>query len=158
MRRRELIAALGVTLPTAGCLSANEADVPITNATDKSDTEAFDGTFSVGDTTDTVGPHELTVENESERSRTISLRITDTKTDETLLERSYSIGGGGSINGELRGPAEYRVAVTSSETGTEHVRKIEYFDTCNDYWTTVTISSDGTITGKSIQTQVACDV
>ncbi len=156
MRRRKYIAALGASIPVAGCLSANEAEDPDTNATDDTNTETSDGAFSVGDTTGKVNPHELTIQNDSDRSRTITLRVTDTETDETLLDRSYSLGGGESINGELRGPAEYRVTATLSDTGTEHVRKVGNYDTCNDHWTTVTISLDGTVTSESIRTQAAC--
>lgn len=158
MRRRKYIAVLGASIPVAGCLSANAADDPDPNTTDDTNTDTSDEVFSVGDTTGKVNPHELTIQNDSDRSRTIALRITDTETDEMLLDRSYSLGVGESINGKLRGPAEYRVTATLSDTGTEHVRKVGHFDTCNDYWTTVTISSDGTVTGESIQTQAACGV
>lgn len=165
MRRRKCIATLGASILVAGCLSELEVDGPDTNTTDDSDTETSaagkktsDEAFSVGDTTGEVNPHELTVQNDGNRSRTIALRITDTETDETRLDRSWSLGGGEYINRELRGPAEYRVTVTVPDTGTEHVRKVGYFDTCNDYRTTVTISTGGTVTSESIRTEAACGV
>lgn len=165
MKRRTCIAALGASIPIAGCLSESKAGGPDPNTTDNSGTEpsavgtkTSDGAFSVGDPSGEVNPHELTVRNDSDRSWTIALRITDVERDETLLDRSRTLGGRESINGVLRGPAEYRVAVTVSDTGTEHVRTVGYFDTCNEYSTTVLISSGGTVTSESIRTEAACGV
>ncbi|WP_339104764.1 hypothetical protein [Haloterrigena salinisoli] len=170
MRRRKYIVVLGASIPVAGCLSEIKAAGPNanesrpdgtetdTNTRDDSDTETSDEAFGVGNTTGEANPHKLTVQNDGDRSWTIALRITDAETDETLVERSYSLGGREDINGELRGPAEYRVTVTVPDTGTEHVRKVGYFDTCNDYRTTVTISPDGTVTSDSIRTEAGCGV
>lgn len=156
--------ALGVGGPVAGCLSENKATNPDTNTAAHSDTEmcttgentSLKG-FSVGETTSDTNPHGLTVHNDADSSRTVIVHITDTETNETLRDRSCSLGGGKDISGELGGSAEYRVTVTVPDSGMEHDTMVDYFDTCNDYGTTVTISPDGTITSETVRTERECD-
>jgi hypothetical protein len=80
-------------------------------------------------------------------------RITDTELGETLLDRSCLLNGGKEISGKLRMPAEYRETVTLPDTKREHEPVVAYFDTCNDYRTTVTFSSDGMIMSETIRTE-----
>jgi hypothetical protein len=163
MRRRGYITVLGVGILSAGCLSERDGAGPSTNTPNDADLEmcttgenALEG-FSVGESTTDINPHELTIQNDGDSSRTISLRITNADLDEALLDRSCLLGAGKDISGELREPAEYRVAVTMSDSEREHVTSVDYFDTCNDYVTTVTLSPEGTITSETVTTEVACD-
>lgn len=131
--------------------------------TDNSDTDWCTGgesdsyeTFSIGETTGDVNPHGLTLRNDGDDSRTIGLCITDAETAETLVDQSCSLGGGEAMSGELRGPAAYEVQVSVPDSGAEHTTTVEYFDTCNDYGTTVTITSSGTITSETVRTDAEC--
>jgi len=173
MQRRRFLAAVGASIALAGCGSQDSAsgDDPGTDTPsnadptdtsagspaetpDPTDTDPPDG-FALGETSGDHNPHGLTVRNDGEDARTVDLRVTDADTDETLLDRSYSLAAGGGISGELRGPATYDVRVAIPET--EHETTVAYFDTCNTYGTTVTIDAGGSITSEMIRTLVACD-
>lgn len=163
MRRRGFIAALGAGILSAGCLSEREAGGPNANTTDASDAElcttgenALEG-FRVGDPTNDSNPHGLTIQNDGDISRTVSLRITDAGGNESLLDRSCLLGAGTDISGKLREPAEYGVTVTLPDSRKRHDTIVDYFDSCNDYRTTVRLSPDGTITSETVRTEVACD-
>jgi hypothetical protein len=183
MKRRRFLAAVGASFTVAGCLSRGSG--PGTGPTDTASPEGTDpdptatptgapggtatpvgttdpgGTpadgFTLGETTGDVNPHGLTLENEGEDARTAELTVSDADTDETLLDRSYSLKAGEDVSGELRGPAAYHVRVTLPEEGTEHGTTVEYFDTCNSYGTTVIVDADGSITSRTIRTLVACN-
>ena len=155
MKRRRLLAALGGSLALAGCLSRGSGP-GATETPDPTATPPSDG-FALGETADDANPHELRVTNDGDGTRTVGLRISDSGTGEPLLDRSFSLGADGEISGELRGPATYEVRVTVSETGTEHVTTVEYFDTCNDYGTHVTIDSGGAVSMNPFSTAALCD-
>jgi len=165
MKRRRLLVALGGSLTLAGCLSRGsepgESAQPTDDTGAPTDTPdpgpTASGTFHVGETTGDANPHGLTVHNEGDTPRSVDLRIVDTDTGETLLDQSYSIGAGEAIGGELRGPDGYEVRVEVTDAGTEHVTTVEYFDTCNDYGTTVTIAPDGSLSSETISTLLECD-
>ncbi len=167
MKRRRFLAAVGVGLSLAGCGSRGptpdastptnsdpaDADPESPVTTDPAGTDPPEG-FALGETTGEFNPHGLTVRTDGEDTWPVELRITDADTDETLLDRSYTLGAEELVNGTLRGPATYDVRVAIPET--EHVTTVEYFDTCNEYGTTVTIHADGTITSETISTLIAC--
>lgn len=163
MRRRGFIAALGAGILSAGCLSERDGAGPSANTTNDSDLEMCTTgenpleAFRLGESTTEINPHRLTIQNDGDSSRTVSLHITDADLDEALLNRSCLLGGSKDISGELREPAEYRVTVTLPDSGREHDTIVDYFDTCNDYGTTVTLSPDGTITSETMRTEIECD-
>jgi hypothetical protein len=113
--------------------------------------------FELGETTGDVNPHGLSVRNDGENTRTVELQVTDADTEETLLDRSYTLGAGAVVSGTLRGPATYEVRVAVPEAETEHHRTVDHFDTCNEYGTTATVNADGSITSRMVSTAVACD-
>jgi len=175
MKRRRLLAALGGSLALAGCLSRGSepgiTDSP-TGSTGSAGTdspEAGDptGTSSAGTWSDPdpfslgeaggANPHELTVDNSGDVARTVELRITDVERESILLDRSYTLPPGEGIGGSLRGPAEYEVRVALPGAGTEHVTTVDYFDTCNDYGTEVTIGADGSLSSETFTTAMECD-
>ena len=171
MRRRTFLAAVGASIGLAGCTSRGSTpesnpgtdtgtpegtDTATPAGADPAAMQPSDG-FTLGETTGDVNPHGLTVRNDGEDSRTIDLTISDADTGETLLDRTYSLGSGERIEGELRGPAAYDVGVEVTAAGTEHVTTVDHFDTCNEYGTTVTIAADGTMESQLITTLVACD-
>lgn len=175
MKRRRFLAAVAASLSLAGCGSRGptSADGPGTSTpagTDPGDTDPENTTETtdptgtdppdargVGETTSEVNPHGLTVRNDGEDTRTVELQITNADTDETLLDRSYTLGSEEEVSSELRGPATYDVRVAVPEAETEHVTTVDYFDTCNSYGTTVRIHPDGTITSETIRTLIACE-
>jgi hypothetical protein len=183
MRRRRFLAGVGASLAVTGCLSrgagpgSDPTDTDPPESTDPDPTATPTGApeatatpvgtpdqgeppadgFAIGETTGDVNPHGLTLENESDDPRTVELTVSDADTEETLLDRSYSLEASENVSGELRGPAAYHVRVALPEEGTEHATTVEYFDTCNSYGTTVTIDADGSITSRTIRTLVACN-
>jgi hypothetical protein len=175
MKRRRFLAAVGASLTLAGCGSQGSApgDDPGTSTPENTDpggtdpgspTETVgapatdpDG-FTLGETTSDANPHELRVTNDGDGTRTVNLRITDSGTTETLLDRSFFLGVDGEISGELRGPATYEVRVTVSGKGTEHVTTVGYFDICNEYGTTVTIDANGSMTSQMYRTDARCPI
>ncbi len=163
MKRREFIISLGAGVLSTGCLSDSDATDPDTTTTDYSaiemcatGTDALDG-FSIGESTDSINPHGLTVQNDGDTPRTVTLRIIDTEFDKTYLNQSCSLDSGEAVSGKLRGTTEYRVTVTLHKTGMAHNTNVAYFDTCNDYETTVTLSPEGTITSETMRTEIECD-
>jgi len=153
---------LTATLSIAGCLS-RDSDSGESNDPTEVDSDpttpvpgTSSGAFTLGEPTDDVNPHTLTVQNDGNTSRTVGLRITDADTGEALLNQSYSIDGGREVAGELHGPAEYEVQVAVPDAGTEHITTVSYFDTCNDYETSVTVASDGTLFSRTMKTDQEC--
>jgi hypothetical protein len=176
MKRRRFLAAAGVSLGVAGCLSRESepggtnpgTDTPTAGDTDETatktpgETPGSGGTppsdgFELGETIGDVNPHEFRVSNDGDVSRTVDLRITDAETDGTLLDQSYTLPAKGNIAGLLRGPAEYDVRVAVPGTGTEHVTTIDLFDTCNDYGTNVTVGPDGSVSSQTFTTAMDCE-
>lgn len=153
MKRRHVLTALGASLSVAGCLSAG----PTATETDSTTPDMTDTPFRIGGSNADVTPHDLTVRNDGNTSRVVTLQIRNLATDETLLDTRYSIGSGSEIHGELRGPATYEVRVTLDDTAQTSVTSVDYFDTCNEYGTIITISVDGSITSETMRTDVECD-
>jgi hypothetical protein len=153
MRRRRFLAAAGASLVLAGCGSQDST----AGGDPGTDTRRMDrDDFTLGEATDDANPHELRVTNDGDGTRTVTLRITGSGTTETLLDRSFSLGVDGEISGELRGPATYEVRVTVPDAETEHLTTVDYFDTCNDYGTTVTIDASGSMTSQMFRTDAMC--
>jgi len=152
MRRRRFLVVLGASLPLAGCLSRGStpdsgppSETPEPTGTPTDPGASRSDAFALGETTDDHNPHGLSVENRGDTVRAIDLRVTDAEAGETLLDRSYRLGGGEGVDGDLRGPAIYEVRVAVPDAGTERVVTIDHFDTCNSYGTTVAIAPDGTV-------------
>jgi hypothetical protein len=112
--------------------------------------------FTVGETTGDVNPHGLTIRNDAGRAFSARLRITDAETDETLFEETYLLEAGASADGDLRGPATYEVRVEISRADAVHTTTVGYFDTCNDYGTTVTIGTGATFSTETVKTDAYC--
>jgi predicted small lipoprotein YifL len=169
MKRRRFLAAVGVGLSLAGCGSRGptpdastptdsdpaDADPESPATTDPAGTDPPEG-FALGETTGDVNPHGLSVRNDGQDTRTVDLRITDADTNETLLNRSYTLGAEEAVSGKLRGPGTYEVRVAVPVVETEHQTTVAYFDTCNEYGTTAIVDADGSITSETISTLIAC--
>ena len=162
MNRRRFLSASTAPLLIAGCLSSNSNPGEPNDSTETTlntttpEPGARSDAFTLGEATDDVNPHRLTVRNDGDTTRTVGLQITDTDTDEVLLNESYAIDGGGDVAGELHGPAEYEVQVRVPAASTEHITTVDYFDTCNDYDTTVTVAPDETLSSRMMKTDLAC--
>lgn len=152
MERRRVLAVLGASLSVAGCLS----EAPMANESAPDTPDEADTAFSIGAPNDDVNAHGLTVQNTGDTSRRVALRVSEPAIDETHLDRTYSLTDGGEIRGELRGPAVYEVSVSLAAEGNQRLVSVDYFDTCNEYETIVSITQDGTITGETLTTDLEC--
>jgi len=121
--------------------------------------EIRDGVFAVGESVGEIGPLGVTIQNTGDAAQSVNLRITDTASEELLLDESYTIAPDSSVKGEIRAPSDYDIRVTVPEAGTETVETVEegLFDTCNSYGTAVTIGRDGGLDAETFTTLVACD-
>lgn len=152
MYRRRVLISTGTILSFVGCLS----DTPVRNDGGTDTLITGDTAFVIGPVTEDVNPHGLTVRNDGGTSRIVQLRIRDAETAESLLEETYTLDNGTEIRGELRGPDAYQVRVNPKNVGMEHVTIVDYFDTCNEYGTIVTIPANGPITSETLTTDLEC--
>lgn len=152
MYRRRFLVLTGTILSLVGCLS----DTSVRNDRGTDTLTTGDTAFVIGPFNEEVNPHDLTVRNDGVTSRIVQIRIRDAETAESLLEETYTLDDGSEIRGELRGHAAYQVRVNLQNVGMEHVTTVDYFDTCNEYGTIVTIPANGPITSETMTTDLEC--
>jgi hypothetical protein len=161
MKRRELLGVSVVGLLGTGGITAVATDFGDSNESssepDDQDSETPFKMFSVGEPTEEVIPWNVSLRNAGTKSRTVELKITAPVRNDTLMNRSYSIPEGEFVSGKLREPMYYELQVTLEENEKRHVVGVgESFDTCNEHWTTLTMTGNGTIESESLHTTIAC--
>lgn len=160
MKRRELLGVgaigfLGTGGITAVATGFGDSDES-SSEMDGQESETPFNVFSVGEPTEEVIPWNVSLRNAGTKSRTVELKITAPARNDTLLDRSYSIPKGRFVSGKLREPMYYELQATLEEK--QHVMGVgDSFDTCNEHWTTLTITGDGTIESESLHTTIACE-
>jgi len=115
--------------------------------------------FAVGERVGEIGPLGVAIRNAGDTARAVNLRITDTASEEMLLDESYTVAPDSSVEGEIRLPSDYEIRATVPEEGTETVETIDegLFDTCNSYGTTITVGHGGGLDAQTASTLVLCD-
>lgn len=175
MRRRQLLAALGSTIPLglAGCAERSTGE-PTTDGTPASTsdtpTKTDDGTPEPG--TDepferiTVGSRRGVAFPDNNRSRVIRIRndattaramtITLRAAGEKRLQTDVEFPAGGWLRMVVTEPAAYtlEVAVAGSVAGTVSIPRSS-FD-CNASTTTVEVTPDGDLSTTTVSTEMAC--
>lgn len=145
-------AALVGALLLSGCSAA-----PSESQRDAIPVEESTRSFEIGERVDDVSPHGVTVVNDGNETRTVAVSVAVPVRNETLLNRTYSLAPDERVEGELRRPAYYELAVALPGSGASHRGAIDIFDHCNSYGTTLTVHSDGTVSSRTTSSLAGCE-
>jgi hypothetical protein len=138
----------------AGCLGSIAGPTQNEEPTEEPSPE-FDA-FDIGEPSQDANPHDVTLWNDANTTRTITLNISAPVREETILQQSYTLQAGEEIHGVFREPAYYTLQGIVGDDGSEFTVTIDHFDTCNHYGTGVSINPDGEVETSMLSTAVGC--
>jgi hypothetical protein len=170
MDRRHVLTTIAGVGSLSGCLSDGSdrsVDQPDPNGSSGSNTDSDSGSdtgagrcadpepFTVGAPTADINPHAVTIKNSADERLSVHLTVGSADTETPLLKRSFCLAPGAQTGGVVREPGDYTVTI-SVGTGSAHETGVNYFDSCNEYGTTISITAPDSVTSKTMKTHVAC--
>lgn len=183
MNRRSLLAATGAALAAlAGCatLEADTGSGPgasgsTPTATPRDDItprypepthdadaafgppESTDANLEVGEQSEKVDSHGVSIENAADVPRNLELRVADRADGSIPIERTIEVSPNGGISISLLEPSDYLIdlGVPAKGTGASIEIGPGYFD-CNASTTHVDVSDSGRVTATTFSTTMGC--